>query len=267
MTALAVLLILIADPPQISSYVYGTHQPGLAVVLSDSAVAYAAPDTLARKLDLYHTGDTLLIEEATDRRHLRNGLRTPWYTISRPTDAEDAPDAYIPGIDLAAATIAIDSSTSLLFGVIGYDPESRRFPAEARVTSADSLLGHTPMDAMATMMEDRYDYTVTLSREDPSGLDGVEWLGSVDFSYEACGMENGSAYLAWTGDDLTAGPVSIWISEAGLFDYSERAVLPSDPGGRPDEIRIIATAENYESQTTETDTTTYIWSGHNFSQE
>ena len=228
MSALFLLLALVADPPQMSQYLRGTHQPGYVLAFAGPTTAYAAPDTASRRTATYQPGDTLLIIGATDHIHIRNGLHTPWYRITDPAD----PAA-----------------------------------SEARLVRDGQTLASVHMDAMATMMDERYRYTLALHEEDPAGFDGLQWLGRIEFIYEACGIKNGSAYLAWNGRELTTGPVTFWVAEAGLFDYSQRAVLPSDSGGIPNQFSVMATAEAYEENTIETDTTTYTWDGVNFDLE
>ena len=268
MSALFLLLALVADPPQMSQYLRGTHQPGYVLAFAGPTTAYAAPDTASRRTATYQPGDTLLIIGATDHIHIRNGLHTPWYRITDPADPA-ASEAYVPGIELAAAALPLSApaNSTLLYAVTGYVHDDHSFPSEARLVRDGRTLASVHMDAMATMMDERYRYTLALHEEDPAGFDGLQWLGRIEFIYEACGIKNGSAYLAWNGRELTTGPVTFWVAEAGLFDYSQRAVLPSDSGGIPNQFSVIATAEAYEENTIETDTTTYTWDGVNFDLE
>jgi hypothetical protein len=132
---------------------------------------------------------------------------------------------------------------------------------EAKLSASGSVLRFPAIEVQET---DRFGYSLGVLASAGRGLRSVERLFRLKFTYEACDYPNGEVILLQKGRQLILGPRA--LSSAGeVGSRTYKLVFSSDPGGRPNQIRELATlterSEKGAVLRQKTTVTAYHWTG------
>jgi hypothetical protein len=165
------------------------------------------------------------------------------------------------GGELANASYSLSDGQVFLTRVVGMGPGKLR-QVDARLYGrGGSVLRFPSIEVQET---DRFGYSLGVLASDGRGLAGVARVFRLKFTYEACDYPNGEVVLLQRGNQLVLGPRALSsMSEAGSRTY--KLLFPDDPGGRPNQIRELATLierdENGKLLRQKTTLTPYRWTG------
>ncbi|WP_309715421.1 hypothetical protein [Armatimonas sp.] len=164
------------------------------------------------------------------------------------------------GGELANAVYPLSDGSVFLARVVGTGTGKLR-QVEARLHTGRNTLRFPTIEVQET---DRFGYSLGVLASGGRGLAGVERIFRLKFTYEACDYPNGEVILLQRGSQLVLGPRALSSSnEVGSQTY--KLVFPRDPGGRPNQIRELATVternENGKILRQKTTLTTHHWTG------
>lgn len=164
------------------------------------------------------------------------------------------------GGELANAFYPLSDGRVFLTRVVGTGTGKLR-QLEARLHQGGSVLR---FPAIEVQENDRFGYSLGVLASAGRGLRNIERLFRLKFTYEACDYPNGEVILLQRGNQLVLGPRALSSTgEVGSRTY--KLVFPRDPGGRPNQIREVATlterSEKGSVLRQKTTITTYHWTG------
>ncbi len=272
MTCLAVLMALsqvMTDKGQ-AAYFYGEFEEGIAVVWCEAALL-SGPVEDADTVELVTPGTMVEICGPPDGSLIRNGAGTEWYPV-----VTDRHQGYLAGIELAMAFTTLDDGTVLACALT--DRSGKVYPVfHGAVIALDGhggVLDSVPVD-MPHMLDEIppegvYGYCAAFEEADTEGLEGIPLGAMLAFDYGACGYANTDQLVGWDGERLVPGPKVAMVVEAGVFHWTQTMVLPSDEGGRPNEVLVVEVSEEFSEDDmayyeTARDTTVVFWDGEDFS--
>lgn len=224
-------------PPSSSCWTYGAFVEGAAA----RRWTDAAPVTILKKLAATRT-----VQGYTDnlyRVRIQGRETTLW------------------GGELANASLALrGTQQALLVRIVGTGSGKLR-QGEARLFPGGNTLRFPPIEVQES---DRFSYTLRLNASDGRGLQGIERLFRLRFTYEACDYPNGEVVLLQRGEKLVFGLRALSSgNETGSLVY--QLVFPSDKGGKPNQVRQIETvterSDTGKILRVKTNVSTYRWSG------
>ena len=224
-------------PPSSSCWNYGAFVQGATA----RRWADAAPVTIIKKLAATRT-----VQGYTDslyRVRIQGKEVTLW------------------GGALANASLPLRGTTqTLLVRIVGTGSGKLR-QGEARLFPGGDTLRFTPIEVQES---DRFGYTLSLTSSDSRGLQGVERLFRLKFTYEACDYPNGEVLLLQRGETLVFGLRALSSgNETGSLVY--KLVFPRDKGGKPNQVRQVETvtecSETGKTLRVKTSVTTLRWDG------
>lgn len=101
----------------------------------------------------------------------------------------------------------------------------------------------------------------------PEGFSPDVKILQVDFQPEACGVTGGKYLFLWDGTKLYKGPVTIRVSEAGVFNVSSEVILPDNQVLGEENTIVVMTLnrqwddniDNYNIETINIEK--YLWDG------
>jgi hypothetical protein len=164
------------------------------------------------------------------------------------------------GGELANTAYPLSDGRVFLARVVGTGTGKLR-QVEARLHTGSNTLRFPTIEVQETA---RFGYSLGVLASGGQGLAGVERLFRLKFTYEACDYPNGEVLLLQRGSQLVLGPRALSSSnEVGSQTY--KLLFPRDPGGRPNQIRELATIternENGKILRQKTTITTHRWTG------
>ena len=201
-------------------------------------------------------GTTVTALKALDETRSVGGYTDSLYRVKQGTH-----ERTIWGGELANAYYPLSESGLFLVRVVGAGQGKLR-QMEARLQRSRGILRFPPIEVQDS---DRFGYSLGVLASGGHGLQGVERIFRLKFTYEACDYPNGEVILLQKGGQLILGP-RVLSSSGESSNRTYKLVFPRDPGGRPNQIREIATlTERNEKGATirqRTTITAHRWTGN-----
>ena len=165
------------------------------------------------------------------------------------------------GGELANAFYPLSNGDTFLVRVVGTGQGTLR-QMEARLRRSHGVLRFPPIEVQES---DHFGYSLGVLASGGHSLQGVERIFRLKFTYEACDYPNGEVILLQKGGRLVLGP-RVLSSSGESSNRTYKLIFPRDPGGRPNQIREIATlTERNETGATvrqKTTITAHHWTGN-----
>ncbi len=180
------------------------------------------------------------------------------YTDSLYRVKQNEREQTIWGGELANAFYRLSDGGLFLVRVVGSGQGKLR-QMEARLHRSRGILRFPPIEVQDS---DRFGYSLGVLASGGHGLQGVERVFRLKFTYEACDYPNGEVILLQKGEQLVLGP-RILSSSGERSSRTYQLLFPHNLGGRPNQIRESATLTERDEKGTivskKTILTMYRW--------
>lgn len=193
--------------------------------------------------DTLNTGHEVIILNNEKTIFTLNGIRENWVQVKYKLRGKDN-KGYVWGALLSISWIK-NGNDLVLTGLRKYS-ETKGLEAECRILRGEKIISSIPVKLHYMPLSDEllYRYSVSMVIHDNKGLTGLENLISINCNFGACGYPYGNVWLGIARDKLYYLAKDTRVSEAGLFNMSEKVVFPSDNKSLKDEVIIVT--ENYD---------------------
>jgi|GEM_PF-1615469 len=249
-------------------YTYGEFY-GSTVALSEF-ILFQRPDTLSTALRRVLPGAEIVIIARTDSVTIENRMVTDWYEVCCETDGSSQ-TGFATGTNFACTSQGLSDECVLVFGVTGCNPETGSYNGLGRIVCNGEVLAEAEIEPPRDSFGDgtRFYYCVESALVETAGFSDLAGMAVISFIYGACGYENRETAVLWTGENIVCAPYTSTVSEAFVFHFAEKYILPGEPGGMENTLTILTTSEMWNEDTQSYDledetAKSYNWTGDGF---
>ncbi|HOP62643.1 MAG TPA: hypothetical protein PK358_05840 [Spirochaetota bacterium] len=176
-----------------------------------------------------------------------NGFSEYWYRISFNRKGKDV-TGYVWGGLLSAGYVKKGKDILLLgFSKNGKDG----FIGECRLVRNGKIISTLPVKLhYLPSGEDNpfYGYSITMKLRGSMGLTGLENVISIYNDYAACGYPRGNVWVGIASGKLYYLGTDNSVSEAGVYQYEEQMIFPSQDKSLKDEVRLVTESFDFDEK-------------------
>lgn len=201
-----------------------------------------------------------------------DGYKAPWYRISYQKD-KGISEGFIWGGLLAIGVVA-ERDKLILAGIKKYTPD-KGFIAECRCVSGGKVISSVSFEPHYMPdgnNEGAYGYAVTTEVYGNRGLDGLENVIRINFSYGACGYPRGNVWIGYCRGRLYYIGRDTSVSEAGVFHVEERYIFPDGNVESKGRVKLVNESYDFDEdikdyKLTERKEKRFIWENYKLNPE
>lgn len=210
-------------------------------IFADTAFVRVSADTKQAPADTLFTGDDITVTAITDKLLNLKGLTAPWVQIKYKKNGIDKEGFLWQGLISFAPlrrgdtkfVYAIDRRVDSSFIADGAKMVNKQFVVKLKVVQA-GILKSVSSCKVSDSEEANFTDAKIMSG---LGLSNVQYIITVTFGGEACGIATNYFYFAWLNDSRLAPlPGRMSIGDAGVFYHDETFTFPAEKNGQPDMI-------------------------------
>ena len=263
-------LMLLLATVLIADYYPVRFEEGYAFSAKETTL-FVAPNDTSEAVTIIPPGEFLEIKSFTEVTFTADSCLWGWYGTTYRLENTKY-EGFVQDRDLAFSNVLLGMDTLFVFRLTHFNVTENAFEGEISVIADGEVLYTQSYRPNWTPYGRMFDYDVTSTLADPDNLTAVRKLIVFYSGLDISGARCRSDILVWTDDcRLVAGPQAVSFLEDEASRQTTEIILPSTPGGHPDEITLHTVTELYNEETgvweEAGDTSTrYRWSGHVFEE-
>lgn len=186
-------------------------------------------------LDTLNINTGVKIKNITSSGFEINGLKNSWVEVEYKQT-----NGFMKLSDFAYNKISLKDSLNqivdILFNVTEYSEIQNKFTAQLIVLRNNQIIQQLDFEPFNPFDGNYFTYETNFELFNNKGLDGVKNILGLDFSYAACGYDNGFQYFIWDGGKMFLGTKHYYMGDADVYFKYEYSIFPSDSLGKKDTV-------------------------------
>ncbi len=203
-----------------------TQKDSTSLVFVNMAYIREEPTAKSNLIDSIPLGTPVkfLDEDGLNATSIR-GMYLPWYKIEYQLNNTKKTGYIWLGLLSIDSKIDPKSGNKFLYGYAwkSEDEYGNYYWVEAKALDKNKQL-ISSISFPYYPGEQSYSYSEIVEND---GLPNTKFLYSIKFLGEACGIGSEDNMFAWNGQNFTALPKTVSVSDAGVYYYGEELVLPN----------------------------------------
>lgn len=267
----AFTLLLIVAAVARAEYYPSRFEDGYSFTAKETTL-YSVHDDSSQTVAVIPPGSFIQITGFTEETFFADSCRWGWYEASYRLENTEY-TGYVQDRDLAFSHLSLGVDTLFVFSLTRYNTLEKAFEGEIAIIVSGEILLREEYRPSWTAYRRLFDYDVTCTAANSSGLTGVRNLITFYSGINISGVECAEDLIVWTDDNqLIKGPraFSMFIDEVSR--RTTDIILPSTPGGEENRVTLHMISEAYSLEEKswipgEEQTTHFLWDGSKFEKE
>jgi len=229
-------------------YNYSFNENAETFIFGNNSRLRKAPEIKGDNIvETLPAGYPVRILEKKSQTMALNGFREYWYRVSFFKSGKKN-TGYIWGGLLSAAYVK-KGKDILLLGFSKYSEDG--FEGECRLVRKGKIISSLPVKLHflpSGEEEPFYGYSISMKINNSMGLSGLENVVSIYNEYAACGYPRGNVWVGVASGKLYYLGTDSSVSEAGVFQYEEQMIFPSQDKSLKDEVRLVIESFDFDEK-------------------